>query len=253
MNNEDKILDAIRLEAEGKAEQIKGECDARIAEVKTDCDNRIRDMRAKNAAKRERERDVILRRGRSSADMRRREIMLGARVDLLDRAYADAERFICEMDRDAYAGLLANMLASALADRIAEDKALAENGEAVNDTSFEVAFNERDRAELGERVIEMALRRLASDRSGSPAAALTEKLARANNDDAPGARAVAQALERIAANGGAPSVTLAADTVSLDGGFILRSGDISCDCSIKTLVASSRASTEADVARVLFQ
>ena len=217
MNNEDKILEAIRNEAADKAAQITDEFSARIAEVKADCDNRIRDMRTKNAAKREREREVILRRGRGSADMRRREIMLSARVKLLDRAYEDAERFICEMDRDAYAGLLANMLADALADRIAEDRALAECGESVGDAAFEVSFNEKDRAELGDRVIKLALERLAAS---------VEK---------------------------APKVSLADYAASVGGGFILRSGDVSCDCSIKTLVAASRSSTEADVARVLFQ
>ena len=217
MNNEDKILDMIRTEAEQKAAQIKSESDEQIAAVNSDCDNRIRDMRTKNAAKCEREREVVLRRGRGSADMRRREIMLGARVELLDRAYSDARRFICDMDRDAYAGLLANMLADALRDRIAEDSALAESGEVVGEADFEVSFNEKDRGELGASVIEMALSRLAEAGTAAPKIALSEKLA------------------------------------SVDSGFILRSGDVECDCSIRTLVETSRSSTEADVARVLFQ
>ena len=140
-----------------------------------------------------------------------------SRIDLFyvtDEA-ASAEP-VASLDRDAYAGLLSNMLADALADRLAENRALAESGETVSDTAFEVAFNENDRAELGKKVIDMA-------------------------------------LERLAAISGVPTVTLAEDTVSVGGGFILRSGDVSCDCSIKTLVAASRASSEADVARVLFQ
>lgn len=217
MNNEDKILDMIRLEAEQKAARIRKEADDDVAAVRSECDDRIKDMRAKNASKREREREVVLRRGRGSADMRRREIMLGARVKLLDRAYADAERFLCEMDRDAYAGLLANMLADALCDRIAEDRALAESGEDVGESVFEVSFNEKDRGELGEKVIADALGRLVSR---------GEK---------------------------APKITLSDKVAALGGGFILRSGDVECDCSIRTLVAASRSSTEADVARVLFQ
>lgn len=217
MNNENKILEAIRLEAEEKAAQIKRESDEQLAAVNSDCENRIRDMRTKNAAKCEREREVILRRGRGSAGMRRREIMLGARVALLDRAYADAEKFICEMDRDAYAGLLANMLADAVADTLAEKCALVECGEDAGDNVFEVCFNEKDRDELGERVIEMALDRLKKSTQS------------------------------------APQLSLCGELASVDGGFILRSGDVSCDCSIHTLVASCRAYSEADVARVLFQ
>ena len=217
MNNVDKILDMIQMEAQNKASAIRRETDEAVQAANGDCANRIKDMRAKNAAKTEREREVVLRRGQGSADMRRREIMLKARVSLLDKAYADAERFICEMDRDAYAALLANLLADALADRVAEDKALAECGEEVGETAFEVCFNEKERAELGERVVADALGRLA---------------------------------ERGAA---APKVALSPDTAKIGGGFILRSGDVECDCSIKTLVASSRASTEAEAAKVLFQ
>lgn len=217
MNNEDKILRMIRLESEEKAAAIRRETDDAIAALDEECANRIKDMRAKNAAKCEREREVILRRGRGSADMRRREILLGARVKLLDKAYEDAERFICEMDREAYAALLANLLADALCDRLAEDRSLAECGEKVAKAQFEVAFNDKERAELGEAVIENALAQLA---------AKGEK---------------------------APKVSLSDKTAKIGGGFILRSGDVECDCSIRTLVRLSRAETESDAAKVLFQ
>ena len=252
MNNEDKILEAIRLEAENTASQIKSECDGQVAAVRKGFDDRVGDMRTKNAAKCEREREVILRRGRGSADMRRREIMLGARVELLDRAYSEAERFLCNMDRDAYAGLLANMLADALRDRIAEDKALAECGEAVGESEFEVSFNAKDRDELGARVIEMALDRLGAT-DDAQKNALSEKLSSIKERDSLGARVVGNALDRIGAILGAPRVTLSERLAPVEGGFILRSGDVECDCSIRTLVAASRASTEADTAKVLFQ
>ena len=252
MNNEDKILEAIRLEAEGKAERIKDDFDRQIASLNSELDDRVGDMRTKNAAKCEREREVVLRRGRGSADMRRREIMLGARVELLDRAYAEAERFICNLDRDAYAGLLANMLADALRDRIAEDEALAECGESVGESAFEVSFNAKDRDELGARVIEMALERLGAT-DDAQKNALSEKLASIKERDTLGARVVGKALDRIGAILGAPKVTLSEKLAPVEGGFILRSGDVECDCSIKTLVGSSRASTESDTAKVLFQ
>ena len=205
------------MEAEAKAAAVRRETDAAIEAADEECANRIKDMRTKNAAKCEREREVVLRRGRGSADMRRREILLGARVGLLDKAYADAERFICEMDREAYAALLANLLADALADRIAEDRALAECGENVGAAEFEVSFNEKEKDELGKRVIEDALDRLADRGEKAPKVSLSDRLAK------------------------------------IGGGFILRSGEVECDCSIKTLVAASRALNEADAAKVLFQ
>ena len=205
------------MEAQEKSASIRRETDSAVEAANEDCANRIKDMRTKNAAKCEREREVVLRRAQSSSDMRRREIMLKARVSLLDKAYADAESFICKMDRDAYAALLVNLLADALADRVAEDKALAECGEEVGEAAFEVSFNEKEKDELGERVIADGLGRLADRGIDAPAVKLSETAAK------------------------------------IGGGFILRSGDVECDCSIRTLVAASRASTEAEAAKVLFQ
>lgn len=217
MNNIDKILEKIRDQAEATAAGLRAETDARIAELNEECDGVIKDMREKSAAKCEKEREIILRRAESSSAMRRREIMLGARVGLLDKAYAEAERFLLEMDRDAYSALLAKLLADALSDRMAEKCALAEYGEETEKDTFEVAFNAKERDEIGKSVIK-------------------------------------DALEILAERGGkSPKAALAKDAAKIDGGFILRSGDVECDCSIRTLVMSSRASTEAEAAQVLFQ
>lgn len=217
MNNIDKILDKIRAQGEAKAAQIRERTDAEIAQLNTDCENRLRDMRLKNAAKCEKEREVILRRAQSSLAMRRREIMLGARVGLLDKAYAEAEKFLTEMDREAYSALLSRLLANALADRVSEQRALLECGEESSGGEFEVAFNKKDRNELGKSVIKDAL------------AMLSEQVAEA------------------------PVVKLAQHAEQIQGGFILRSADVECDCSIHTLVTASRSSTEAEAAQVLFQ
>lgn len=217
MNNIDKILQRIRSESEDRAAAILSEAGAEAAGLIGECDNRIKDMRLKNAEKCRREREAVLRRARSSADMRRREIMLGARVGLLDKAYAEAESFILNMDRDAYSALLSRLLADALSDRTAENRALTEYGEDAGNGAFEVAFNKNDRDELGAQVITDALGILAGR---------GEK---------------------------APEVTLSGREAKISGGFILCSGDVECDCSVHTLVATSRASTEAEAAQVLFQ
>ncbi len=217
MNNIDKILGKIRSQGESKAAALREQTDAEIARLDAQCEESLRDMRLKNAAKCEKERDVILRRAQSSCAMRRREIMLGARVGLLDKAYAEAEKFLTDMDREAYAALLSRLLANALADRLTEERALAECGEESSAGEFEVAFNKKDRNELGKSVIKDALAMLC---------ARGEK---------------------------APAVALSKHAEQISGGFILRSGDVECDCSIHTLVMASRASTEAETAQVLFQ
>lgn len=223
MNNTEKILEKIRSQGESKAAEIRSRTDAEIAELNAECENSLRDMRLKNAAKCEKEREVILRRAESSIAMRRREIMLGARVGLLDKAYAEAEKFFGEMDRDAYAALLSRLLANALADRLSEEHALSECGEESSGGDFEVAFNKKDRNEIGKSVIKDALAMLS------------------------GLGRVAGRIEKT------PAVKLSEHAEQIGGGFILRSADVECDCSIHTLVTASRSSTEAEAAQVLFQ
>jgi hypothetical protein len=48
------------------------------------------------------------------------------------------------------------------------------------------------------------------------------------------------------------TVRLAEDTAAIDGGLILRCGDISCNCSLTALFAQVRASLEGKVSALLF-
>lgn len=217
MNNVDKILQKIRAQGESKAAEIRSRTDTEIVQLNEECEGTLRDMRLKNAARCEKEREVIMRRSQSSIAMRRREIMLDARVGLLDKAYTEAERFFSEMDRDAYAALLSRLLANALADRLSEEHALSECGEESSGSQFEVAFNKKDRNELGKSVIKDALAMLSG---------------------------------RI---GKVPEIKMSERAEQIGGGFILRSADVECDCSIHTLVTASRSLTEAEAAQVLFQ
>ena len=216
MNNLDKILSAITSEAEEKISAIRSQSEEECKAVQTDCENKICDLHTLNAQKISRERELILSRAESSADMRRREIMLGARAGLLDKAYADAEKYICEMDRDVYKSFLAHLLCDALCDRIDAERALAEAGEETEALSFVLCLNKADRDELGDAVIAAALE-LAGERGVT-----------------------------------VPEISLCDKPCDIRGGFILRGGDVETDCTVRTLVAASRSQTEAEAARVLF-
>ena len=217
MNNLDKILAAIREDADEKIAAVNDRTAAQRAQLESDCADRIANMRDKNAVKCERERELILSRSRGAAEMRRREILLGARVGLLDKAYADAEKFICELDPKVYSAFLSRLLCDALCDRAAEERALAECGEEASEGSVTVSFNKNDLASCAKTV-------------------------------------VSDALEMMKEKGEkAPKVQIAPDPVNVGGGFILRLGDVETDCSVKTLVAASRVNTEAECAKVLFR
>ena len=217
MNNLDKILDSIRADADEKIAAVNDAASAERAQAESDARDRIANMKDKNDEKCRREREMILSRSRGSAEMRRREIMLGARVGLLDKAYSDAEKYICSMDEKVYDAFLARLLCDALCDRSAEERALAECGEEISEGEFTVAFNKADLARCAERI-------------------------------------VADAVEMTVEKGErVPTVTVCPTPVAIGGGFILRLGDVETDCSVKTLIAASRVNTEADCAKVLFQ
>lgn len=217
MNNLDKILASINSDADERIASIRKDADEKRHTVEKDYSDRIENLREKNRVKCEKERDMILSRSRSGAEMRRREILLGARVGLLDKAYADAEKYICDLDPKVYAAFLARLLCDALCDRAAEEKALAEYGEEECTDTVAVAFNKNDLASCAKTV-------------------------------------VADALEMMAEKGTAvPKVDICPDPVNIGGGFILRLGDVETDCSVATLVAAARVDTEAECARVLFR
>ena len=83
---------------------------------------------------------------------------------------------------------------------------------------YEVLFNQRDRDRCGKAVIEGTQKHLASKVS-------PEKLAH---------------------------LQLSSQTANIDGGLVLRCGNVESNCSLSILFAQLRESLEAEVARTLF-
>jgi len=160
---------------------------------------------------------MILSRSKGSAEMRRREILLTVRSGLLDKAYTEAENYICNMEPKVYNAFLSKLLCEAVCDRVNEEAILTENGEEKSDGAFEISFNKKDLENNAKQII-------------------------------------ADADEMISEKGfAAPKIRIAKEPVNIGGGFILRLGDVETDCSVKTLVAAARVNSEADCAKVLFQ
>lgn len=88
--------------------------------------------------------------------------------------------------------------------------------EAASSGNEEVVFNERDKAVRGEAVVKAA-------------------------------------NELLAAKGKDGKLSLAADTKSMAGGFVLRQGGIEVNCSVETLVDLQRSDMASSLAAVLFE
>ncbi len=67
-----------------------------------------------------------------------------------------------------------------------------------------------------------------------------------------GSEAVRKANGLIKAKGGNGTLSLAAETADIPGGFIMRSGNIEVNCAVDTLVYLHRSSLSSQVAEILF-
>ena len=167
----------------------------------------------------DRECQALIIRARSSAAMAKRNAVLEARAQLIDDAYAAAEKQIRSMSGEQYLDLLQRMLRSALKSQLeGEEESMRLYGEDISPAVYEVVLNTRDRETYGEKLLE-------AYRAGY------------------GARLSPIVLAKL---------RLAPDTAPIDGGIILRCGPVETNCSLSMLMAANRRETEARVSRILF-
>ena len=154
--------------------------------------------------------------------MTRRNVEMSARGQLIDRAFADAKKEMLSLPDEKYLELLVSMLVSILMSRVEDEKVSRElygEEDAPSTDSYEVILNVRDREKFGKNLIDGVRRRLV----GKESIGITQK------------------------------VVLSASTADIDGGLILRYGDIEINSSVSMLFEQARPSLEAKVSHVLFE
>lgn len=162
-----------------------------------------------------------MKRAISSAAMQKRAALLKAKVDTIDRAYKAAEDYLYSLPEDQYRELLAMLLANAVSERLTEIShltAMYGETEAAEKNDFVVYFNQNDLKKHGAAVVTRA-----------------KKLLVEKSPD----------WKQI-------KITKAAEAIDVKGGLSLRYGDIESNCSFAALIADSRTTTEAAVAKALF-
>lgn len=211
-----RILEAARADAEATLAEAKKQADA----IRADYAARADEAHARLCAEAEREGENIIGRAKSSAAMTRRNILLAAESDLIEETFRQAEKELHAMDKDAYRDFLAGLLVVTLtAQREAERVSREMYGEedAPDYSHYEILFNQQDKS-LAPAVMD-ALRRLSV---GKIDRVLLEKL------------------------------RVSEQTADIDGGFILRMGDLELNCSLSALMAQAREKDEATVSEMLF-
>ena len=163
---------------------------------------------------------AIAARARAAAAMERRDILLAAKSAALDEVFLKAKKEITDTDFGKYRELLVALLSCALLDLASTERASRELGDELADlTRLEVLMNEKDRERFGAAVLSGA-RRVTERKVGSELISL---------------------------------LTLSDETADIEGGLILRAGDVEINCSLAVLLAEVRRDIEAKVAAILFE
>lgn len=227
MNGIEKITARIEQDTGAEIEVMEREAQAKAQEIRRDYEAQAAAASAKAA---EEGRQAAQRRQQlleSAAQMEARSMLLAAKQDCLDEAFDKALQKLLGLPENAYADLLARIAAKA-----------AKTGRE------EIVLNERDRVRFGSQVAakanallaQAAAPDLAGELKGSKAGKILSKVVT-------GASALLQ---------GTALLTLAADTAEIEGGLILRDGNVEVNCAFETQLRILRESMASEVAAALF-
>ena len=159
---------------------------------------------------------------KSAMALEQRNVVLAAKSELIDEAFALAKKDISEMSGKKYIDFVSEILSSVmLGQGKAVEAELRDYGDAELEAvdKYEVIFNESDREKYGATIVDAAKINI-TGHNGKPYA---DKL------------------------------VLSEKTADIDGGFILSYGDVSVNCSVSMLLANLRSSCEGIVYKTLFK
>ncbi len=219
MTGVEKITDRIAADAAKEAQATLGAAEVECRKLAEEYGNRTIGERDRVAERAQAEGQRMIERAKSTADMNHRAVLLAAKSALIDEVYEKARVKILDTDFGKYRELLTALLVSALLELAKSEETSAALGDETEPYDrIEVLFNHDDREKYGAAVV-AEVRRRNERRIG---AARLEKLC------------------------------LSEDTAAIDGGLVIRYGNIETNCSLSVLLAEMRRETEGKVASILF-
>ena len=222
INGLNKITGKILSEAQAKADKILADARAECDRINAEYAERAEKIRSEISAEAEKGGMEYVARIRATAATSKRNLLLQTKSDLIDGVFAGVLEQTRNLELEKYNEILVGLLSAALLEQLESEetsRTLYGEEEAMIPECYEVLFNQRDRDRCGKAVIEGTQKHLASKVS-------TEKLAR---------------------------LQLSSQTANIDGGLVLRCGNVESNCSLSILFAQLRESLESEVARALFE
>ena len=221
MTGLEKITSRILADAEAQAQAILDEATEKSLAVRAQNLTDAQAAQDRLISDAEKEGEALVIRAKSSAAMTRRNIELAAKSEMIERAFARAMQEIYEMDRAKYADLLLSLLCKTLNEqRASERDSMRLYGEDIAPSSYELMLCARDHGDVA-----------ASLMNGVRAAAASGK------------------LPADMAN----KLTLCPKPAEIDGGLVLRCGDIETNCAFSMMLAAIRPALEPRVQQILYK
>ncbi len=221
MTGLDKITSKILSDANEDAARTLEAARAQCARLTAELEASSAQLCAALNDEAEREANDIISRAKSAAALEKRSITMAARSRLVDAAFARARERLLGQSRGDYTALLTRLTCYAFCEQLETERV---NRELYGDEDlpeievYELLLCAEDRAKLGRNVINDVRNMLAG-------------------------RVDRETVERL---------RLADEDANIDGGIILRYGDVEINCSIDMLLSDMRDELEGAVCGVLF-
>ena len=221
MNGLERITERILSEANAEAEKLLAAAEEECARIRAEYEKKAADIRERLTDGAEREGTDMIARAKATAANNKRNLLLATRSKLIDEVFDGSRDWIRNLSPEKYTDVLVGLLCAALIEQVdAEQTSRTLYGEedAMAPDTYEVVLNQRDRDAYGMNVINGARKKL------------TGKL-------------TSETLSRV---------KLSQKAMPIDGGLILRCGNIESNCSLELLFAQLRGELEAEVSHALF-
>lgn len=221
MTGLEKITSRILADARADAENILDEATEKSLAIRAHNQEVARAACDRILADAEKEGENLIIRAKSSAAMTRRNIDLAAKSEMIELVFSRAMQEIYDMDREKYAALLLSLLCKTLnAQRESEQDSMRLYGEDIAPASYELMLGARDLADVAPLLM-IGIKNAAA--AGKVPADMAAKL------------------------------KLQKDAVDIDGGLVLRCGDIETNCSFAMILAGIRPELEPRIQQILYK
>ena len=221
MNGLERITEKILAEAREEADRILSSAEAECARIREEYAARADEIRARLSAEAERVGTDMIAQAKATAATQKRNLVLETQSQLIDEVFEIALAQVSGQEGEKYVETLAGLLSAALVEQVeAEEISRTLYGEedAMAPERYEILMSARDLDRYGEAVLDAVRKKL-------------------------GAKLDAQTLNKLVLSG---------QTLSTNGGLVLRCGNIEANCSLSLLFAQLREELESEVSHALF-